>query len=280
MKRCTKYSLMAEEFKCVSKLKGLIVPASPDKMKLVPSANINPKTVREILRPRFSCVGHESLVPPCTWTSMFTGAVNCILAHSALSSLQGSSRCEIVIFGHDLHMLGELDDHNEPLHASVFQFSHCVEQTLTKIDLVIRIVCVRLSSHTERCNTFPKTFQHICCLLSHLKGRVFLECIDNNNMYFDYEFKNLLMRSIPSRESELSLPTVDCSKASISLSLKGCSLEAFESMQDGMDRLEVVCTVPRVGIDACCVHGSSLLACCSLDNKSKARSEHFFFRVT
>jgi hypothetical protein len=263
---------MTDEFKCVSKLKGLIVPASPDKMKLFPPANINPKSTREILRARFSCVGHESLVPPGTWASLFISALNCVLAHSSSSPpSQKDSPNELIIFAHDLHMFGDLDDSNEPLRASVSQFCHHIEKTLTRMNLVVRIVCVRLSSRRDQYTSFTQTFRHINMLLRPLYGRVSLECIDNNCIYIDYEFKSLLMRTIPSQRSELSLPTVDCSKASIMLTLKGCSLESYENIQEGMARLEVVCTVPRSGVDACCVHGSSVLACCCMDNQSYSR---------
>ena len=168
-------------------------------MKLIKPVNISPKTVVEILRPRFGCIGNESLVPPKTWGSLMISALDAVRSH--ITSWKETSE-ELIIFGHDLNMFGSLEDNNDALQASIVQFSRHLERTLTDVNLIVRIVCVRLSSglstrsrHYER---IPGVFRNISVLLgpSH-QSRVSLECIENNKMHVDFELKNILTRSTP-----------------------------------------------------------------------------------
>lgn len=211
------------------------------------------------MKPAYSCCGAIGLIPSNTWRSFIRDSVSKIITDA--NDVKPHTTINILIFCHDFNLIGRTYDNTKPLENSIVEFQkYLANSSLTK-SLRIKLICCNLHRSTNSISydhniqiELLQQFIHKINIqyFSHISKIFNLEMIDNIKIYYEYEIRQLISSLIPVMEMSLEFTNSKFDSAILNVDLVACTLHHFDIPQEGFKRPQILCTIPRSGIDPIC----------------------------
>lgn len=216
------------------------------------------------------------MIPFVTWSSYLCDGLSKIVT-DIKSTYTTSKSFIVIIFSHDVHLVGRGNENPNNLLQCLDDFNKSLIKIFGNINIKIKIICTNLNIYniSMQYNSNRDDFTNITVqkyIIPSLNKittnssniSIKFELLANIKCYYDYELRSWLLSSVPTIQSNLCFQgngnaSNSNSGASISMELVGCTLPACDTMHEGLSRPEVLCTIPKTGIDPICLDGKSIL---------------------
>jgi hypothetical protein len=219
------------------------VPSSSDSMKLIPSTGMSMSSILDLMRPMYNASSHS------TWAGLLCDSLVKVAQYLKCDGKGVSSHAIIVT--NSLNLLNRSTG-EEILNSALLKFCRSAEKLCPMYKMSFRIICVKIGYVDPLC------LRDIRLLLRCVGDYIQLEMIENSALHLEFEVKYFIRRTQPSVRATIELPSLDDSRASLAVRLEGCSISACEELYACGSPLflHMLCTLPRGGLDPCCIAGN------------------------
>jgi hypothetical protein len=246
-----KYYAVVDRHSWLDRMNFFAVAMSPEKVRLIQSAEWNISQLPYLLEPRYTCVGP---IQKTTWGQYFVDALSKV--SQALPSTAGS--INVVLVSTDMCLLGEraAPDIDDGLDRFC---SACLNIRKHHPSAKITILCAIVSENTNKDHYFASpNMVKIQIKLQSLSSFVTFRGVKNSNLHFEEELRFFISSQAVPLHGKLDLPSFCGANCSIVFELRASTVGAQSSLHDGLCAPVLCGLVPRAGVDAGFIEGSAL----------------------
>jgi hypothetical protein len=245
-----KYCAVIDRHHWVHRLKFLAVAISPEKVRLIHSAEWSISQLPYLLEPRYTCVGS---IQETTWGRYFVDALN------KVSQALPSAECAtIVLISTDMCLLG--DRGASDIDHGLDKFcAACHNLRKLHPAAKVTILCAIVSENTNKDHYFasPNTVK-MQIKLQQLSSFVTFRGVKNSNLHFEEQLHRLVSSLASPLHGKLDLPAFCGTNCSIVYELHASTMDAQSALHDGLCSPVLCGLVPRAGVDAGFIDGCAL----------------------
>lgn len=253
-----KYQTIIEHHPSVQQIHGLLLPTSSEMTKLINLKLVQKHEINDLLKARYLCQKNIS-----SFHNIFCDGVIKVANYLKCNPKKDQDRISLlVMYAFESQLIGSYHENESEFNSSVLKFSRCIEKVCPMYHLKIHLICVKMINSTASAES--NLVRNIRALLNPLKDHIFIDTMDNLQLHYEYNFKELIRSNTQTRYGEIELPSIDDTRATLGIELIGTTLPASDLLRTihlEQDRIQftLLCTLPRSGLLPICIIGNPLL---------------------
>jgi hypothetical protein len=236
-------------------------------MKLVQKHEIN-----DLLKARYLC--HKNI---SSFQNIFCDGVIKVANYLKCNPKKDQERISLlVMYAFESQLIGSYHENEAEFNSSIFKFSRCIEKLCPMYHLKIHLICVKMINSTSSAES--NLVNSIRILLNPLKEYLLIDTMDNLQLHYEYNFKELIRNNTQTRYGEIELPSIDDTRATLLIELTGTTLSASDllrtiHLEHDQIQFTLLCTLPRSGLYPICILGNPLLVTARNSQSISPRSD-------